>query len=168
MTSLTACIRAGHLTQHDGPIARHHQRGQALVETAIVLPLLFLLFLGFLLVMVTAQAYVDVDTATSLAAASAVTAPANDSAKSREFALQTYNGTLHQSTYLQPQALAGCGGYAAGGSVTCTGRATQRWQPGRLLSVPLPVVAGILRLRTTMRASRRPVRRRHASRMRSS
>lgn len=108
-----------------GPaIARRHHRGQALVETAIVLPLLFLLFLGFLVVMVTAQAYVDVDTATSLAAASAVTAPANDSAKSREFALQTYNGTLHQSTYLEPQALAGCGGYSAGGSVTCTGKAT--------------------------------------------
>ncbi|MDQ6900391.1 MAG: pilus assembly protein [Candidatus Dormibacteraeota bacterium] len=118
-------LRASDFTPGRGEgMARQHQRGQALVETAIVLPLLFLLFLGFLLVMVTAQAYVDVDTATSLAAASAVTAPANDNAKSREFALQTYNGTLHQSTYLQPQALAGCGGYSAGGSVTCTGKAT--------------------------------------------
>lgn len=105
-------------------VRRQRQNGQALIETAIVVPLLFLLFLGFLLVMVTAQAYVDVETATSLAAASAVTAPAHDSVKSHDFALQTYNGTLHQSTYLQPEALTGCGGYAPGGSVTCTGKAT--------------------------------------------
>ncbi len=82
------------------------------------------LMLSFLLVMVVAQAYVDVDTATSLAAASAVSAPAGNDTLSRGFALKTYDGTLLQSSYLEPGRLDGCGGYAAGGSVTCTGHAT--------------------------------------------
>jgi Flp pilus assembly protein TadG len=97
--------------------------GQALIETAITVPVLFVLLLGFLLVMVVSQAYVDLDTATSLAAASAVTAPANDQADSESFALKTYDGTLVRSGYLEPGTLENCGAYVAGGTVTCTGHA---------------------------------------------
>jgi hypothetical protein len=100
------------------------QTGQALIETAITIPVLLLLMLSFLLVMVVAQAYVDLDTATSLAAASAVSAPAGNDALSREFALDTYDGTLLLSSYLEPGQLDGCGGYTAGSAVTCTGHAT--------------------------------------------
>ena len=99
-------------------------RGQALIETAITIPVLFVLLLGFLLVMVVSQALVDLDTATSLAAAAAVTAPANDAADSHQFAVETYQGTLVRSGYLEPGTLGGCGAYSAGGSVTCTGSAT--------------------------------------------
>jgi hypothetical protein len=98
-------------------------RGQALIESAITIPVLLILLLGFLLVMVVGQALVDLDTATSLAAASAVSAPAGNASKSREFALKTYDGTLRRSGYLEPGQLQGCGGYVAGGSVSCTGTA---------------------------------------------
>jgi hypothetical protein len=108
-----------------GRAYRHaRQSGQALIETAITLPVLIVLLLSFLLAMVVAQAYVDLDTATSLAAASAVTAPAGNAALSQDFAHRTYNGTLRRSGYLEPGQLEGCGGYAAGGSVSCTGHAT--------------------------------------------
>ena len=102
---------------------RSRGAGQALIETAITVPVLLVLLLSFLLAMVVAQAYVDLDTATSLAAASAVTAQASNDAQSREFARKTYDGTLHRSSYLEPGQLDGCGGYIAGGTVTCTGHA---------------------------------------------
>jgi hypothetical protein len=105
-------------------VTRTRTRGQALIETAITIPVLFTLLLSFLLAMVVAQAYVDLDTATSLAAASAVSAPAGSDALSRQFAQKTYDGTLRRSSYLEPGALDGCGGYAAGNTVVCTGHAT--------------------------------------------
>ncbi len=86
--------------------------------------MLFTLLLSFLLAMIVAQAYVDLDTATSLAAASAVSAPAGNDVLSRDFATKTYNGTLRRSSYLEPGQLDGCGGYTAGATVTCTGHAT--------------------------------------------
>lgn len=103
---------------------RRDSGGQALIETAITIPVLMVLMLSFLLVMVVAQAYVDLDTATSLAAASAVTAPAENEALSREFALKTYDGTLRRSSYLEPGELELCGQYQAGESVLCRGHAT--------------------------------------------
>src|SRR5205085_3614755 len=106
------------------PNGRAGHRGQALIETAITIPVLITMMLSFLLVMVVAQAYVDLDTATGLAAASAVSAPAGNDVLSNQFAMATYNGTLRRSGYLQPGQLAGCGGYTAGASVTCTGHAT--------------------------------------------
>jgi Flp pilus assembly protein TadG len=98
--------------------------GQALIETAITIPVLLVLMLGFLMVMVVAQAYVDLDTATSLAAAAAVSAPAGNDALSHDYASRTYNGTLRRSGYLEPGSLQDCGGYTAGGTVSCTGTAT--------------------------------------------
>jgi hypothetical protein len=105
---------------------RGRSRGQALIETAITIPVLITMMLSFLLVMVVAQAYVDLDTATSLAAASAVSAPADNAALSHEFAQKTYDGTLRRSGYLEPGKLEQCGGYAAGSGakVTCVGHAT--------------------------------------------
>lgn len=103
---------------------RAGDRGQALIETAVTIPVLITLLLSFLLVMVVAQAYVDLDTATGLAAASAVSAPAGNDQLSSDYAMKTYNGTLRRSGYLAPGKLDGCGGYTAGGSVTCTGHAT--------------------------------------------
>ena len=78
------------------------QGGQALVETAITIPILFLLFLGFLAVGVVAQAYVDLNTAVHLAAASAATAPANDPADGTAYAQETFNVTLSHFPLLQP------------------------------------------------------------------
>jgi hypothetical protein len=97
-----------------------------MIETAITIPVLLTLMLSFLLAMVVAQAYVDLDTATSLAAAAAVSAPAGNDTLSREFAMKTYDGTLRRSGYLEPGALGGCAGYAAGSgdTVSCTGHAT--------------------------------------------
>jgi len=105
------------------PVPRR-STGQALIETAITIPVLLTLMLSFLLAMVVAQAYVDVDTATSLAAAAAVSAPAGNPPLSTQFAQKTYDGTLRRSGYLQPGSLDNCGGYSAGASVTCTGHAT--------------------------------------------
>jgi hypothetical protein len=125
-------LRDNELTRPGGALARDHvffhrtQAGQALIETAITIPVLLTLMLGFLLVMVVAQAYVDVDTATSLAATAAVSAPAGNDLLSHSYALKTYDGTLRRSGYLEPGALQGCNGYpgGVGATVTCTGSAT--------------------------------------------
>lgn len=78
------------------------QRGQALIETAVTLLALVFLFLGFLAVGVAAQAYVDLNTAVSLAAASAATAPANDPADATTFAQETFSATVSHLPLLQP------------------------------------------------------------------
>ncbi|MBO0687699.1 MAG: pilus assembly protein [Candidatus Dormibacteraeota bacterium] len=99
-------------------------RGQALMETAIVLPVMVILMLGFLAILIRIEAQVELETATSLAAAAAVAAPANSS-QSRGDALDTWQGTLHQYAYLRPGTLsAGCGPYQPGQTVVCRGTAT--------------------------------------------
>jgi hypothetical protein len=103
------------------------QNGQALIETALVIPVMFALMLGFLAVLVRVEAQVELETATSLAAAAAVSAPANDDYDSRRFATQTYTGTLRSYPYLEPGTLTGCGGYAPGQTVHCEGRAVLRY-----------------------------------------
>lgn len=115
------------------------QRGQALLETALTVPLMVLLLLGFLAVLVRIEAQLELDAATSLAAAAAVNAPAG-SPLSAEYARETWSGTLGQYRYLRPGDLEGCAGYVPGQAVTCQGSATLDYgQTPMGLVVPLPI-----------------------------
>ncbi len=115
------------------------QEGQALLETAITLPLMLLLLLGFLAVLVRVEAQLELDAATSLAAAAAVTAPAA-SPLAFEYARRTWTGTLRQYPYLRPGDLEGCAAYRPGQVVTCRGSAILDYGETPMgLVVPLPV-----------------------------
>jgi hypothetical protein len=118
---------------------RRGQSGQALLETAITIPLMLVVLLGFLAVLVRVEAQVELDTATSLAAAAAVTAPAGSSS-SFTYADRTWTGTLRQYSYLQAGTLSGCGAYRAGDPVTCHGSATLDYRRTPMgLVVPFPI-----------------------------
>jgi hypothetical protein len=115
------------------------QRGQALLESAITIPLMLLLLLGFLAVLVRVEAQLELDAATSLAAAAAITAPAG-SELSAEYARRTWTGTLRQYSYLHPGTLEGCGAYEPGQPVTCRGTATLDYRQTPMgLIVPVPI-----------------------------
>jgi hypothetical protein len=115
------------------------QRGQALLETAITLPLILLMLLGFLALLVRVEAQLELDAATSLAAAAAVTAPAG-SPLSAEYAQGTWTGTLRQYRYLRPGGLEGCAAYQPGEAVTCSGTAILDYRETPMgLVVPLPM-----------------------------
>jgi uncharacterized membrane protein len=115
------------------------QSGQALLESAITIPLMLLLLLGFLAVLVRVEAQLELDAATSLAAAAAVTAPAG-STLSSQYAQQTWTGTLRQYRYLQPGTLEGCAAYQPGQAVTCRGTATLDYRQTPMgLIVPVPL-----------------------------
>lgn len=119
------------------------QRGQALLETAITVPLMVLLLLGFLAVLVRVEAQIELETATSLAAAAAVSAPAG-SPLSAEYAGRTWAGTLRQYDYLLPGRLEGCGAYEPDRSVTCRGSAVLdygRTPMGLVIPVPIRIEA---------------------------
>jgi len=92
------------------------QRGQALIETAITLPIMIALFLGFLAVGLAVQGAVDLNTAVYLATASAVTAPANAPATGQAYARATYGYTVQHFNFLAD----------TGQSISCTGS----WTPG--------------------------------------
>lgn len=115
------------------------QGGQALLESAITIPLLLLLLLGFLALLVRVEAQIELDAATGLAAAAAVTAPAG-SPLSADYARETWTGTLHQYSYLRPAALDGCTAYQPGQAVTCRSSATLDYRATPMgLIVPLPI-----------------------------
>jgi hypothetical protein len=118
---------------------RTRQSGQALLESAITIPLMLLLLLGFLAVLVRVEAQLELDAATSLAAAAATTAPAGSSL-SADYARQTWMGTLHQYSYLRAGELQGCGAYQPGQAVTCRGTATLDYRQTPMgLIVPVPI-----------------------------
>jgi Flp pilus assembly protein TadG len=118
---------------------RAPQRGQALLETAITIPLMLVLLLGFMAVLVRVEAQLELDAATSLAAAAAVAAPAA-SPLSAAYARQTWSGTLRQYPYLQPGSLDGCAAYQPGETVTCRGSATLDYRETPMgLVIPLPI-----------------------------
>ncbi len=99
--------------------------GQALVETAVTLPILIALFFGFLGAGVGAQGYVDLDTAVYLAAASNVTAYAGDPTDADQFAADTFDHTVAHDALLRSLGVSCAGDYTPGvaGKVTCTGSA---------------------------------------------
>jgi hypothetical protein len=114
-------------------------RGQALIETAVTLPILIALFFGFLGAGVGAQGYVDLNTAVYLAAASNVTAPAGPTGQpiADQYATDTFDHTLVHDTLLRKVNF-GCGGdYNAGGTITCQGSAVLEFSKTPL-SVAIP------------------------------
>jgi hypothetical protein len=115
------------------------QSGQALLETAITIPLMLGLLLGFLAVLVRVEAQLELDAATSLAAAAAVSAPAG-SPLSADYARLTWNGTLHQYPYLHAEGLEGCAAFQPGEAVTCRGAALLDYRDTPMgLIVPFPI-----------------------------
>jgi hypothetical protein len=116
---------------------RSLDRGQALIETAVTMPILIALFFGFLGAGVGAQGYVDLNTAVYLAAASNVTAPSGARAIADQYSNDTFDHTLVHDTLLRKVNF-GCGGdYNAGGVVTCQGSAVLEFSKTPL-SVAIP------------------------------
>jgi len=112
---------------------------------------MLLVLLGFLAVLVRIEAQVELDAATSLAAAAAVSAPAG-SPLSSEYARRTWRGTVHQYRYLLPGRLDGCGAYQPDQAVTCRGSATLDYRQTPMgLVVPFPIE---VRSDATARSSR--------------
>ncbi|MGH7910661.1 MAG: TadE family protein [Candidatus Dormibacteraceae bacterium] len=100
------------------------RRGQALIEAALTLPWLFILLLGFYEVSLVVQSDLDLRTAVGLAAASAATAPAGDGTVANRYAQDTFVNTVKHFGLLEQVSLTCTGPYAAGDTITCTGRAT--------------------------------------------
>ncbi len=123
-------------------MSTRRRSGQALIETAVTLPILIILFFGFLAAGVGAQGYVDMNTAVYLAAASNVTAYADDPTDADQFATDTFNATVAHDTLVEPERgpkAFGCtGSYAADGTVTCRGSAYLRFSK-TLLGALIPV-----------------------------
>jgi len=104
--------------------SRARQGGQALVETALTIPLLFVLLLGFYQVSLVVQSNLDLQTAVGLAAAAAATAPADDAGAATHYADATFQNTVKHFNLLDQTSLSCTGPYAAGDTITCTGQAT--------------------------------------------
>ncbi len=149
--------------------ARRPQSGQALIETAVTLPVLIALFFGFLAAGVGAQGYVDMNTAVYLAAASNVTAYADDQPHADQYATDTFNATVRHDTLVEPETgpkAFGCfpgpgpnGGYQAGGSITCSGSAHLRFSKtllGALIPVDPEITAQATAVRSPYRSQPQP------------
>jgi hypothetical protein len=106
---------------------RSRSAGQALIETAVTLPVLLALFFGFLGAGVAAQGYVDLNTAVYLAAASNVTAFADDRTTADQYATETFDKTVAHDSLLVKQSFNCDGVYAAGGTINCQGGAVLRF-----------------------------------------
>jgi Flp pilus assembly protein TadG len=123
------------------------QLSQALIETAITLPVMIALFLGFLAVGVAVQGVVDLNTAVYLAAASAVTAPANHPETGQQYASETYQYTVSRFGYLNAGGITCAGDYqphpppAQPGTVTCTASASVQLASTFAVVPDLPISA---------------------------
>ena len=100
---------------------RASERAQAVLETALVLPILLFLTCGFVGLMLQVQARQELDTATALAAQAAFQAPGPASAPTNSLALDysatTFSGTMEfYSRYLRWQTTT-----SRGAHVDCRG-----------------------------------------------
>ena len=84
----------------------------------MTLPILLLLFFGFLAAGVGAQGYIDLNTAVYLAAASNVTAYTGDKAHADQYALDTFQHTIVHDSLLEPDPAVGVPGQPG---LTCDG-----------------------------------------------
>jgi len=132
------------------------QDGQALIETAVTLPVLIALFFGFLGAGVGAQAYVDLNTAVYLAAASSVTSYSDEMALSKQYAQDTFDATVRHDSIIQRAQLT-CSNnpadYAAGATVTCQGSASIAFS-----QTPLSIIFGDVPIGASASATRSPYR----------
>ena len=133
------------------------QRGQALVEAALTIPILVLLLLGFYTAALAVQGFVDLGTAVSLAAASAASAPADDAPEATAYASQTFTHTVQHFPLLSSPSISCPGDFRAGGAVTCTGTAFLS-----LSDTPLGLVSGDIRITRTAVAHSSPYRARRS------
>ena len=104
---------------------RGGRAGQAVVEMAIVLPLMLLMTFGFLGVMVWMETVTELQAGTALAATTAATF-ADDSGAARAASNDTYRGTMRQYHYVDLGALL-CRHAGPGTRVECTATATLRF-----------------------------------------
>jgi hypothetical protein len=124
------------------------QSGQALVETALTLPLLILLALVVIAIMIQQTAQQKLSAATALAASAAASSPA-DPVTSRRWAEQSYDGTISGYAYLEVDALDSRSPFScrrdnpAQTRIRCHGHATLLLQrtPLAILLVSLPLDA---------------------------
>lgn len=107
-------------------MTRHSRRplgGQALIESAVTIPVLILLFIGFLAIGLIAQAYVDLNTTVYLAAVSAVTAPAGNSALGQQYADETFAGSMQHVPELTSAGITCGGSWSPPATITCQAHA---------------------------------------------
>lgn len=123
------------------------QRGQALIEAAFTIPVLFVLLLGFYEVSLAVQSNLDLGTAVGLAAAAAASAPAGDQPDATRYAQATFGHTVQHFGLLQGARLVCQGPYQAGATITCTGTATLR-----LSGTPFAEISPSVALSATSRA----------------
>ncbi len=127
--------------------SRARQGGQALIEAALTIPVLFVLLLGFYEVSLVVQSDLDLQTAVGLAAAAAATAPANDEPAATQYAQATFQNTVKHFDLLEQPSLVCSGPYAAGDTLTCTGQAALA-----LSGTPFAAISPSVNLSATARA----------------
>lgn len=94
--------------------SKRSQAGQALVEMAIVIPILLLLTLGFVGVGVMIESRTQVQAALTLATASATQAPLGDRADALKYADNTFSETMSKQNWIRATFVGCSGSYMTG------------------------------------------------------